>query len=66
MHEHADWSAATFNGLRRAQHRAFLELPFRAKLERVEQMNEVVRRFAAKPPRTPIDPAGRTRGERPA
>ncbi len=43
-----DWSLTTFEGNRARQRAAFLALSFREKLARVEQMNEVVRHFAAK------------------
>ncbi len=48
MPESIDWSQATFEANRLRQHEAFRALPFREKLERLEQMNEVVRWFATK------------------
>lgn len=45
MTEPTDWSLASFAGNRRAQHVAFLALPFREKLIRLEQMAEVERRL---------------------
>lgn len=42
-----DWSLTTFEGLRRKQHQEFAALSFAEKLERVEQMNEIVEMFAA-------------------
>ena len=39
--EPTDWSLATFEGLRRAQHEAFRALSFREKLLRLEEMDEV-------------------------
>ena len=41
MPEPADWSTASFDGNRRAQHAAFRALTFREKLVRLEQMSEV-------------------------
>ncbi len=41
-----DWSLGTWEGSRRAQHRTYLELPFRAKLEALEEMGELVQRVA--------------------
>jgi hypothetical protein len=40
-----DWSLCTWEGARRAQHRAFLALSFREKLEAVEEMSDVARHF---------------------
>ena len=45
MPEGPDWSLASFAGLRRAQHAAFMELSFREKLVRLEQMADVQRRL---------------------
>ena len=44
-----DWSLATWEGGRRQQHRDFLALPFRRKLELIEELGEVsaVLRFAS-------------------
>jgi len=62
--EPVDWSLASFDGNRRAQHAAFFALSFREKLERLEQMAEVERRLqgtprAAEQPR-PLPGRGRT------
>jgi hypothetical protein len=46
MPEPADWSTASFDGNRRAQHAAFRALTFREKLVRLEQMSEVQARLA--------------------
>jgi hypothetical protein len=45
MPEPADWSTASFDGNRRAQHAAFRALTFREKLVRLEQMSEVQARL---------------------
>jgi len=45
MPEGPGWSLASFAGLRRAQHAAFMELSFREKLVRLEQMADVQRRL---------------------
>lgn len=47
MAEKIDWSLTTFEGLRRKQHQEFAALSFAEKLERVEQMNEIVEMFAS-------------------
>ncbi len=41
-----DWSLTTWEGSRRDQHRAFLALSFREKLEVVEHLGEVAAHFA--------------------
>lgn len=46
MPERGDWSTASFEGNRRAQHAAFRALTFREKLVRLEQMSEVQVRLA--------------------
>lgn len=46
MPEPGDWSTASFEGNRRAQHAAFRALTFREKLVRLEQMSEVQVRLA--------------------
>ncbi len=48
MAEHEDWESATWEGNRRRQHRDFLALPFRRKMEVIEELGEVVRFFAAR------------------
>ena len=40
-----DWSLCTWEGSRRAQHRAFLALSLREKLEAVEEMADLARCF---------------------
>lgn len=40
-----DWSLCTWEGSRRAQHRAFLALSLRQKLEAVEEMADLARHF---------------------
>jgi len=47
--EPVDWSLASFDGNRRAQHAEFFALSFREKLERLEQMAEVARRLQGTP-----------------
>lgn len=47
MGDEIDWSLTTFEGLRRRQHQEFAALSFAEKLERVEQMNEIVEMFKA-------------------
>lgn len=42
MADESDWSATTFEGNRRRQHQAFCALSFREKVERLEQMSEVL------------------------
>jgi hypothetical protein len=53
--EPTDWSLATFEGLRRAQHEAFRALSFREKLLRLEEMDEVAKQLAAQAP-APVQP----------
>ena len=53
--EPTDWSLATFEGLRRAQHEAFRALSFREKLLRVEEMDEVAKQLAGQAP-SPVQP----------
>ena len=53
--EPTDWSLATFEGLRRAQHEAFRALSFREKLLRLEEMDEVAKQLAAHAP-SPVQP----------
>ena len=43
----ADWAATTFEGCRRRHHREFYALPFRQKLEILEQHAEVAAFFVA-------------------
>ena len=38
-----DWSLTTWKGSRLQQHREFLALPFRRKLEVIEEMNDYAR-----------------------
>lgn len=45
MPDEVDWSQTTFEGNRKRQHLEFLALPFREKLERIEEMNELVEFF---------------------
>lgn len=40
-----DWSLCSWEGSRRAQHRAFLALSLREKLEAVEEMTDLARHF---------------------
>jgi hypothetical protein len=47
MADDIDWSLTTFEGLRRRQQAEFMALSFREKLQRIEEMNEVVELFAA-------------------
>jgi len=61
MNEEIDWSLTTWAGSRREQHRRFLALSFREKLEVVESLGEMAALFAP-------DPRGRGRrveGEEP-
>ncbi len=59
-----DWSVATWEGNRRQQHLEFLRLPFRRKLEIIEQLGEVSMFFAERrrarglpvDPRIPVPP----------
>lgn len=46
MTDQVDWSLTTFEGNRRAQHLAFLALPFREKLLLIEQFGEVAEALA--------------------
>lgn len=46
MTEPIDWSLTTWEGNRRAHHRAFLALPFREKLLMIEQFGEVAEMLA--------------------
>lgn len=46
MTEPIDWSLTTWEGNRRAHHRAFLALPFREKLLIIEQFGEVAEMLA--------------------
>jgi hypothetical protein len=41
-----DWSLATWEGNRRQQHLEFLRLPFRRKLEIIEELGEITMFFA--------------------
>jgi hypothetical protein len=47
MNPEPDWTLATWEGSRRQQHRDFLALSFRRKLEVIEQLGEVATLFAA-------------------
>lgn len=40
MNDPVDWSVTSWEGSRRQQHREYLALPFRQKLEILEQMAE--------------------------
>lgn len=48
MTEPADWSVTTWEGNRLRQHREFLALSFREKLEVVERLGETAAFFAAR------------------
>lgn len=50
-----DWSLTTWKGSRLRQHREFLSLPFRRKLEVIEELANLARSFqdAAEPPPAP-------------
>ena len=56
-HEPTDWSLATFEGLRRAQHEAFRALSFREKLLRLEEMDEVAKQLAGQIPAQTLAPS---------
>ena len=60
MPKQGDWSRASFEGNRRAQHAAFVALSFREKLIRLESMAEVARRLgeARRPASKSDKPAG--------
>ena len=55
--EPTDWSLATFEGLRRAQHEAFRALSFREKLLRLEEMDEVAKQLAGQVPAQKLAPS---------
>lgn len=55
--EPTDWSLATFEGLRRAQHEAFRALSFREKLLRLEEMDEVAKQLAGQVPAQTLAPS---------
>ena len=55
--EPTDWSLATFEGLRRAQHEAFRALSFREKLLRLEEMDEVAKQLAGQVPAQELAPS---------
>ena len=44
-----DWSLTTWKGSRLDQHRKFLALPFRRKLEIIEQLGELAEKFHSSP-----------------
>lgn len=46
MTDQPEWNLGTWEGNRRRQHREFLALSFREKLNAVEQLSEVARFFA--------------------
>lgn len=48
MPDAIDWNRTTFEGNRLRQMQEFAALPFREKLERVEQLNELAELFAMK------------------
>ena len=50
MPEEVDWSVTSFDGNRRRQFEEFAALPFREKLDRIEQMGRLVERFGAERP----------------
>lgn len=45
MRDEVDWSLTTWSGSRRQQHRDFLALSFREKIEIIEQLSDVGRFF---------------------
>ena len=45
MTEEIDWSVTTWEGHRRRQHREYLALSFREKIENLEQLAEVAAAF---------------------
>lgn len=47
MDEGIDWNLTTWEGNRLRQHREFQALPFRRKLEVVEQLGDLARLFTA-------------------
>ncbi len=49
MPEPADWSMATFDGVRRRQHDEFYALPLAEKIARLEEMAEVAALLAGAP-----------------
>lgn len=49
MSDEINWSLTTWEGSRRAQHRKFLALSFRERLEVMEQSGEVMTLFARLP-----------------
>lgn len=51
-----DWSLCTFEGNRRRQHQEYLALPFRAKLEALEELERIAALF-----RRTTDDSRRTR-----
>jgi hypothetical protein len=48
MSEREHWDSTTWEGNRRRQHRDFLALPFRQKMQVIEDLGEVARFFAAR------------------
>ena len=48
MSEREDWSAATWEGSRRRQHRDFRQLPFAQKLALIEDLADLADLFAAR------------------
>ena len=48
MRDEIDWSLTTWEGNRRQQHRDFLRLSFREKLEVIEQLSEMADFFASR------------------
>jgi hypothetical protein len=53
MTESADWSVTSWEGNRRLQHQEYLALPFRRKLEILEQMAQWTRLGREGPPEQP-------------
>jgi hypothetical protein len=51
-----DWSVTTWEGSRRLQHREFYALPFRQKVQELEDMEEFGRYLAKLPAISPKDP----------
>jgi hypothetical protein len=43
--EEIDWSLCTWKGSRRKQHQDFNAIPFRRKLEIIEEMSDAIREF---------------------
>lgn len=50
MADEIDWALTTWEGSRRRQHLEFLAIPFREKLERLEEMERVAALLRRAPP----------------